>query len=489
MVLTDLDRELKLAEQEQKSTVTIKIDGQEYQVEEGKTVLQAALENGVFIPHFCWHPHLSIDGNCRMCLVDIQPGPPKLSLACNTPVKEGMEVDTQNDSVRDARRAVMEFLLKNHPIDCPICDQAGECYLQDYYMLYDLAAARAGPSDKVNKRKNIKVGKKLVLDTERCILCRRCIRFMCEVVGEDRITVVERSDHSDLTVFPGDDLDTPYSLCLADVCPVGAWTSADFRFKQRVWFLGSTPSICPECARGCNIFIDHRKSEVYRYRPRRNDQVNKCWLCDEGRMSYHAINDNRLLVPAIDKEGKKLRVSWDKALEEAKGIIEEAGENLAVVLSASLSMEEAGQALKLFKEKMGAKLFIHTGEPGWEDEILRRADMNSNTAGLNELGVDQPADSVPEGTTVLLLETVCPNPLPGSMPAPAIVVSPQFSPAVEKAKVALPAASFAESSGTVVNFEGVRQTFKKAFPPLGEALTHVAVMEKLARTLGMRLVA
>jgi len=469
--------------EEEKNTVKITIDGAEYEVEQGKTVLQAALDNGVFIPHYCYHPHLSIDGNCRMCLVDIKPGPPKLSIACNTVVQDGMEIDTKNEKVEEARRAVMEFILKNHPIDCPICDQAGECWLQEYYMAYDKMPSRVSPSEKIRKRKNLKVGRTLVLDSERCILCSRCVRFMREVANDDCLVIANRGDHAEITLFPGkEEIDNPYSMCLVDVCPVGAWTSADFRFKHRVWFLTSAASICQECARGCNIWIDYRRQEVYRFRPRRNDQVNKTWMCDEGRLSYHAINDNRLTVPAVSAEGgKKRRVSWDEALAEASRIITEAGSNLAVVVSAKLSLQEGKKALELFGEKLKANLYLHTGAPGWEDDILRKADMNSNTRGLTELGIKDPVDKVAEGATVVVLEGLCPNPLPQSLPAPAIAISPQFSPAVEAARVALPAASFAETSGTVVNFDGVSQDYPPAIKPKGEALPHVEIMDRLAR--------
>lgn len=479
-----------MTEENEIKKVKIKINGLDFEVEEGTTVLRAALDNGIYIPHFCYHPRLSISGNCRMCLVDIKPGPPKLSISCNTVVADGMEVETENDKVREARRAVMEFLLKNHPVDCPICDQAGECFLQDYYMAYDLMPARIrGKQEKVNKRKAVRVGKTLMLDTERCILCGRCVRFMREMAGDDCLVIKERHDHSEITLFPGKDLENPYSLCLADICPVGAWTGADFRFRQRVWFLESSPSICPGCARGCNILIDHRRGEVYRIRPRENEAVNKSWACDEGRLDYHAINDNRLLDPAVGEDGKRRNTSWESALDRAAGIIKEAGSNLAVVLSASLSLEEGAAALKLYKEKLGGKVFLHTGEPGWEDDFLRCADRNSNMKGLSGLEIKDKVEAVPEGAVVVLVETICPNPLPEGAPAPVVVISPQASPAAGKAIVALPAASYAESAGTVVNVDGVEQKYEPALCPPGRALTHLQIMERLAQALGMRLVA
>ncbi len=470
-------------------TVKITINGQEYEVEEGKTVLQAAAEVGVFIPHFCYHPHLPISGNCRMCLVDIKPGPPKLSIACATRVADGMEIDTENEKVQAARRAVMEFLLKNHPVDCPICDQAGECYLQDYYMRYDLESSRIqGPKEKVKKRKALRAGPNLYLDTERCVLCTRCVRFMRDVVKDEQLVIINRRDKAEITLFPGKELDHPYGMCLTDLCPVGAWTSADFRFKQRAWFLTNSPSVCPQCARGCNIWIDHRQGQVYRTRPRVNEDINKSFMCDEGRLSYHSIIDNRLTVPRVAEEGKMKKTSWSEALAAAAKTIKGAGAKLAIVISGSLTLEEA-EAAKALGAKLGAKLYVHEGEPGWEDDFLRRADRNANVKGINGLEIKDKASAVGEDAVVLYLETLCPNPLPESMPEPAVVLTPQLSKAAGGAKVCLPAACFAETSGTFVNFEGVEQSFEPAVEPPGEALSHVEILSRLAAALDNKQVA
>ncbi len=459
----------------------IKINGRELEVAEGITILEAALSNGIYIPHFCYHPHLAVSGNCRMCLVDVKPGPPKLSISCATTVAEGMEIETENEKVRAARAAVMEFILKNHPVDCPICDQAGECVLQDYYMKYDLKASRLfSPEDKVKKQKRRRLGKNVVLDSERCILCTRCIRFVRNVSGDESLAMIKRSDRMEITTFPGKTVDNPYSLCLTDVCPVGAWTSADFRFKQRVWFLQPSASICPHCSRGCNIWIDHRREEAFRMRPRVNLQVNKSWACDEGRLNYHLINDDRLTVPLINKGDGQKEASWRDALKVAAEIMAEAGENLSVVVSASLSLEE-GKALLSMQETLGAKVMLNTGEPGWEDNILRRSDRNANTKGLTELGIKEPVDTGLDDSAVLVVfETLGSAPLPEGIPAPAIVISPSVTPAVKAAKVALPAASYAESAGTVVNFMGLSQSYSPALKPKGQALSHSEIIGKLA---------
>jgi NADH-quinone oxidoreductase subunit G len=458
----------------------IKINGRELEVAEGITILEAALSNGIYIPHFCYHPHLPVSGNCRMCLVDVKPGPPKLSISCATTVAEGMEIETENEKVRAARAAVMEFILKNHPLDCPICDQAGECVLHEYYMKYDLKPSRLfSPEDKVRKQKRRRLGKNVVLDSERCILCTRCIRFVRNVSGDESLAMIKRSDKMEITTFPGKTVDNPYSLCLTDVCPVGAWTSADFRFKQRVWFLQPSASICPHCSRGCNIWIDHRREEAFRIRPRVNIQVNESWACDEGRLNYHLINDNRLTMPLVNKGGGQKEVSWQEALKAAGQIMAEAGEGLSVIVSASLSLEE-GKALLSLQESLGIKAMLNTGKPGWEDNILRRSDMNANTKGLTDLGITETLDTgIGESAVLVVFETLGSASLPEGIPAPAIVISPSVTSAVKAAKVALPAASYAETAGTVVNFVGLSQSYSPALKPKGQALSHTEILGKL----------
>jgi NADH-quinone oxidoreductase subunit G len=458
----------------------IKINGRELEVAEGITILEAALSNGIYIPHFCYHPHLPVSGNCRMCLVDVKPGPPKLSISCATTVAEGMEIETENEKVRAARAAVMEFILKNHPLDCPICDQAGECVLHEYYMKYDLKPSRLfSPEDKVRKQKRRRLGKNVVLDSERCILCTRCLRFVRNVSRDESLAMIKRSDKMEITTFPGKTVDNPYSLCLTDVCPVGAWTSVDFRFKQRVWFLQPSASICPHCSRGCNIWIDHRREEAFRIRPRVNIQVNESWACDEGRLNYHLINDNRLTMPLVNKGGGQKEVSWQEALKAAGQIMAEAGEGLSVIVSASLSLEE-GKALLSLQESLGIKAMLNTGKPGWEDNILRRSDMNANTKGLTDLGITETLDTgIGESAVLVVFETLGSASLPEGIPAPAIVISPSVTSAVKAAKVALPAASYAETAGTVVNFVGLSQSYSPALKPKGQALSHTEILGKL----------
>ncbi|UCE87655.1 MAG: (2Fe-2S)-binding protein, partial [Deltaproteobacteria bacterium] len=272
--------------------VKITVDGVEVEVAEGRTILQALddanlLMNGIDIPHYCWHPKLSIDGSCRLCQVEVE-GFPKLQIACNTVVQDGMVVHTGTQRVKSAREGVMELLLVNHPLDCPICDQAGECKLQDYAYDYALPHARTREPRRALKKK-VDLGPTIVFDQERCILCRRCVRFCREIPKTGELAVFNRGDHSVIETFPDTELDNPYSMNVADICPVGALTTRDFRFKIRVWFLEDVPGICTGCANGCNVHMGVANNKVYRYVPRRNDDVNETWLCDAGRMSYKEI--------------------------------------------------------------------------------------------------------------------------------------------------------------------------------------------------------
>jgi NADH-quinone oxidoreductase subunit G len=285
----------------------------------------------------------------------------------------------------------------------------------------------------------------------------------------------------EITTFPGRSVDNPYSLCLTDVCPVGAWTGADFRFKQRVWFLQPSPSICPHCSRGCNIWIDHRREEAFRIRPRVNLHVNESWACDEGRLNYHLINDRRLTAPLVDNGGGQKQRTWTEALKVAARLMVEAGENLSVIVSASLSLEEGKALLSLFRETLAARVMLNTGNPGWEDNILRRSDMNANTKGLTDLGITEAIGTgADDSGVVVVFETLGSAPLPEGFPEPSVVVSPSLTPAVRAARVALPAASYAEAAGTVVNFMGLSQTYSPALKPKGQALSHTEIIGKLA---------
>lgn len=274
--------------------VDITVDGKTIQVDDKNNLIDELKKHNIEIPHFCYHKSLGVDGNCRMCLIELQ-GSKRPQIACDTPIKAGMDIITKSDSIKKLRQSILELELINHPLDCGVCDQVGECYLQEYYMKYDLQQSRIEKKDKLKKNKVVNFGNGIMHDEERCVLCTRCVRFTTNITKTNELGVVGRGDHSHIAVFPNSIIHNRYSQNIVDVCPVGAMTSIDFRFKKRVYFLKSTPSICHACAKGCNIYIDHHKAKnnqdvVYRYRPRYNKDINKDFLCDDGRYSYKDIH-------------------------------------------------------------------------------------------------------------------------------------------------------------------------------------------------------
>jgi len=370
-------------------TAKINIDGQEIEATKDKTVIEAALESGINIPHYCYHPKLSIAGNCRMCLVEIEKMP-KLQIACNTRVADGMVVKTQSPQVLEARKGVMEFLLINHPLDCPICDQAGECWLQDYYMQHSLASSRF-VERKEHERKRQVFGPNVVFDAERCIKCTRCVRFLDEVTQTHELTVLNRSDESTIALFPGEILDNPLSANVNDICPVGALTDRDFRFKVRVWYLNTTPSICPGCSTGCNINIDTHQNRIARFKPRINESVNGHWICDEGRYCFHSLaRGERLTSPLIRQEGGDLvPTDWDTAIKATyQGLT--GARTLAGLISGRNTNEEAflwAKLMKLASPQAALEVFYQERELTEVEKILKSPDRSPNFRGAKEMGI------------------------------------------------------------------------------------------------------
>src|SRR5580658_7136894 len=401
-------------------TMKIKVDGREVDVPkltpdwQGKlqptTMLQACAVAGIDVPHYCYHPKLAVVGNCRMCLVvfgtpmmgpdrkpvlnpdgtpkiarsvlPYEPGTSRGAIACATPISPGMEIYPGSPATKQMREAVLESLLINHPLDCPICDQAGECKLQEYSVDHGHAASRF-VEEKVHKPKKVDLGPRIVLDDERCILCSRCIRFTRDIVGDDALGFVQRGSHNTLTRYPGKMFDNNYTLNTVDICPVGALTSRDFRFQMRVWFLKESKSICTSCATGCNIVIGSREDKVYRYEPRQNDAVNSCWMCDSGRLNYKWINrPDRLKEVRRQKE----KTVWNVALNEIAAKLKSApAGSVAIVASARQTNEELWLLSKL-KSKLGA-LSDSIPRTGEADKILVSADRNPNTNGARLTGI------------------------------------------------------------------------------------------------------
>ena len=488
---------------------SLTIDGKQVTVEPGTTVIQAAEKLGIFVPRYCYHPGLSIAGNCRICLVEVEKSP-KLQIACNTPVADGMVVRTQNEKVTQGREAVLEFLLINHPLDCPVCDQSGECDLQNYYMAYGLYNSRF-QEKKVKKPKAVPLGPTVMLDAERCILCSRCVRFTDEISKTGEFGIFNRGDKAEVGLYPGKVLDNKYSGNVVDVCPVGALTDRDFRFKARVWYLSTSPSVCNGCSRGCNTEIHHVThrphlaggARVMRVKPRYNPQVNQWWMCDEGRYGYKFIDQGRLRK--VLHNG--VETTWEKALDElADGLRRAKEENktstIGVIPSAQMTTEDLFLVRKLFQDSLGvhcsAKVPMHTG---YSDNFLIQADKNPNTLGARLLGLS--GDGVDaaqiiqkaiageikalwvfghdldllfgKGTLAKLKECLC-------------LLIFQGSNENETSKAAhwvLPSAVYAEKDGTFVNCERRVQRIVKAFEPLGDSRPEAEILLELARRLSI----
>jgi NADH-quinone oxidoreductase subunit G len=387
--------------------VNVQLNGVWIQAPKGANVVEVVAKNKGFLPHYCYHPKLSISGNCRMCLFEMgmpkttpdrkpvigADGKPEIAwiprpqIGCATQVSEGMGIRTHSPMAEECRKGVMEFLLINHPLDCPICDQAGECKLQEFSSQYGTAESRF-VENKVKKPKNVDLGARIVLDDERCILCSRCVRFAKEVVKDDVLGFVNRGSHNTLTAHPGRRFDNAYSLNTVDICPVGALTSKDFRFKMRVWFLKETKSICAHCSRGCNITIGSREGLVYRFTPRTNEAVNSHWMCDHGRFTFHPLQDEaRYTMPFYRNGTQQVGGAWaDITAQIGRKLKEYAPGEAALLASAALTNEELFLA-RLWARELGITLADIVPRSGPADDFLRMADKTPNSAGAKLFGL------------------------------------------------------------------------------------------------------
>jgi NADH-quinone oxidoreductase subunit G len=494
--------------------IRVKVDGREIEVPRltadwsGKlaptTMIQACEQAQTDVPHYCYHPKLPIAGNCRMCLVEfgtpalgpdrkqvLNPdGTPKIiksprpAIACATPVSPGMEIYTDTPGVKQMREGVLEFLLINHPLDCPICDQAGECKLQEYSADYGQSASRF-VEPKVHKPKAVDLGPRIVLDDERCILCTRCIRFTRDVVGDDALGIVNRGSYNTLAAYPGKAFDNNYTLNTVDLCPVGALTSKDFRFQMRVWFLKETRSICTSCAAGCNILIGSREGKIYRYTPRENDAVNGPWMCDYGRLNYRWIGREERLSEVSNQKsvvsGKK--TTWTTALGGiADKLKRTPAGSVAIIASARQTNEELWLLSKL-KAKLGA-LSDSVPRQGEGDKLLVSADKNPNANGAqltgiaaSPMGTNLPkiTDGIRSGkikTLIVFGEDVTKNGIGAELldKLELLVVSDILPNATTRlSHYLLPGGAHAEKRGTFTNTKGRVQKFMKAVEPPGDA--------------------
>ena len=499
---------------------SFKLDGTAIPFQPGDTIIKAAWRQGIEIPHYCWHPGLSAPANCRMCLVEIAPPAnqkalmldilewdaalgdyrstkkPKLMPACQMAAVEGQEVKgDSSEHVREARKGVQEFLLLNHPVDCPICDQSGECKLQDYWLEHGQYEKRMR-DEPVHKPKAVVFGPTIVYDAERCVMCTRCIRFMAEVAGDPVLDMRERGNLNEIMVAPGRKLDGHYTFMTEHVCPVGALTTQDFRFKARVWFLRSAKSICQGCATGCNAHLDYdpRFNKAYRYRPRDNEQVNQFWMCDEGMLTYKRAHDERITVPRVGGKPSTLV----NAIREAKALFEGLPkESIAVVYSAQHSLEDNWALRELGCTLLDTRSsYVSRFPDGYEDKILIHRDKNPNTRGVLELVPEaKPFDGLLRDIEKGVV-THCIALGPGVAQSDAeltvlrslkalVTISAHEGPLTQAARVVLPAASWAEATGTYVNAKGIRQVSEIALELQGASRPAWQHLSELGQALGL----
>ena len=482
------------------------------------TMLQACEAAGVEVPHYCFHPKLPIAGNCRMCLVEFGTpalGPdrrplrnadgsfvinkaPRPAIACATPISAGMEIYTTTAGVKQMRESVLEFLLVNHPLDCPICDQAGECKLQEYSVDYGQDASRFVEA-KVHKPKAVDLGPRIMLDDERCILCTRCIRFTRDVIGDDALGIVNRGSYNTIAAYPGRRFENNYTLNTVDICPVGALTSKDFRFQMRVWFLKEAKSLCTSCGTGCNILIGSREERIHRFTPRQNDAVNQTWMCDAGRLNYRWIGrEDRLREFRSRNSAARTRPA---VLEEVVRVLSQAKPGSVAIVASARQTNEELYLVRGLAQHLGAPTdsISRTGEG---DAFLVNPDKNPNSTGARLLGLSANppgsnlagfAERIRTGavkTLIVFGEDVTRHGIDVGLLErleSLIVCDLLPSATVERAHFLLPGCAPAEKRGSFTNVHGRVQRFMQAVEPPGDARPEVEwLIELTAHLTGRR---
>jgi NADH-quinone oxidoreductase subunit G len=505
----------------------------------------AARKAGVEIPHYCWHEELSVVASCRMCLVEVgEKKPdgsivmgPKLVPGCQTPIKDGTVIRTDSQKVKTSQGQTLEFLLLNHPLDCSICDQAGECYLQDYTYKYGKAKSRLD-EPKIQREDKYHIGEQIALFTDRCVMCTRCVRFTREVSGTAELQVVARGSHEEIDVFPDQPCNNKLAGNVVDLCPVGALCSKDFLYKKRVWWLKSADSVCTGCSTGCSIHIDQNEDKVYRLRPRANPEAQGHFMCDEGRFGFKYLHsENRILSPrvignAASAPGKPVNGNvglsdisfadpWKIALSTVRQKIKESldasGSTLMVVFSPFMTVEEAYLlASHMKKTDPKARLVIgpvpHVGEddcyPKGRDgsapesskvKFTIRAEKCPNRLGVEAVLKHFQGEvlslgrigNLPKATAVFVVggypgEWVTPDVVAAIGSPSLLIVQDIFeSPLSQKANVVLAAGSFAERDGTYVNHAGLAQSTNAAIRSPGEARADGRILFELAERKGL----
>ena len=498
--------------------VNVQVDGVWMKFPKGTRMIEACKQAEKEVPHYCYHPKLSSPGNCRMCLVEMgmppRPTPgqepekdefgmpkigwmPRAVIACANTVSEGMGIRTNSTLTQECRKGVMEFLLINHPLDCPICDQAGECRLQEFSVEHGKGESRFR-EDKVKKPKNVDIGPRVRLDDERCIMCSRCIRFTAEIADDPVLGFTERGSHTTLAVHPGKRLENNYSLNTVDICPVGALTSNDFRFQMRVWFLNETKSICTQCGRGCNTEIGSRENTVYRQSPRENNEVNSTWMCDQGRLDFHFINSEyRLTDPMVKVQNGHQIAPWKAALTlAAENLRTVSASEIAIVASARMTNEELFMVRSLAKT-LGTSNVDVVPRLGGADGYLRADDLNPNSNGVRTILDIEPGSKlssiiagVREGSIKAVI-ALGENLLKAGFEKADLqklsgVISTHVlaNATAELSTVVFPAATYAEKRGSMINVTGRLQRLSRAVASPVQAHDDWEIIRDLISALG-----
>lgn len=498
----------------EKGMVNIQVDGHWIQVPRGTRMIEACKLAEKEVPHYCYHPKLSSPGNCRMCLVQMgmppRPNPgdepsydengfqeiswmPRPVIACANTVGENMGIRTQGDLVEKCREGVMEFLLINHPLDCPICDQAGECGLQEFSVQHGKGSSRF-KEDKVKKPKNVKIGPRIRLDDERCIMCSRCIRFMDEVAEEPVLGFSERGTHTTVGVYPGRELDNNYGLNTVDLCPVGALTSNDFRFQMRTWFLKETPSIDTNCGTGANIIIWTRGNKIFRVTPRQNDDVNSCWMPDSHRLSYTCpSHDNRLSAPLIKADGVHEETCWSNSITAAGDAIKQFESNEIAIIASGQQTNEELFMMRTLAAELGTDFISIIPHAQESDNMLISKDRNPNTTGAGLiLELDDPTqklaaikDGISNGSIKAVI-VACEDLLDAGFSAEdidalelLISIFNTTNATAQASDIVFPGASSAEKRGSMVNVTGRLQKLNAACIPPADARDDWEIISEL----------
>jgi NADH-quinone oxidoreductase subunit G len=506
----------------------ITVDNQVIECRDGVPVLQAVLESGWDVPHYCYHPGLSIVASCRLCLMEMQlPHPktgemgwaPKLFPSCQTPVKDGMVVRFDSEPVRDNQVSCMEYFLLNHPLDCPVCDQAGECYLQDYSYHFGRSESRMVDPKTVNPKKDI--GPQTLLYQDRCVMCTRCVRFTQEIAGTGELSVVNRGNRAEIDVFPGIPLANDIQGNVVDICPVGALLDKDFLFKRRVWELKGTPSICDGCSTGCAIRVDHVDETVYRLKPRYNPGVNDWWICDEGRFGWKYIHDHkRIAAPTLMRGEVESKVAWEDVPDILQvrfetAAAEHGGGKIGAMLSPFMSCEEAYLLVKFLRVAApecvlamgpvpteGEEQSFPVGASGDDVKFTIRSEKCPNRRGVERILAKAGGDVVSSEEWIKragagdfeagwVYGGYPKKWVPKELSEAAetfefLVVSDMFpSPLTEAATMVLPACAFAERDGSFMNHAGKVQPFERAIQPPEGAKRDGQVLYETAELIGL----